>query len=371
MNKDAQLEILKSLIPESRALEFIIKMVDAIPSIVAILNEDRRLIYSNRKMAEALSIDNIEEAFMLRPGELFECVNAHTTPGGCGTSETCEFCGAMQAMKSSRLEEKTITNKFRLLGSSNGETKVYNFNFTSTAFTTFGKSFYLISLEDISSEIRKAELEQIFFHDVMNAVGSLFGVIELLKEKGNTEQIYIDILEGSYNALFDLISEQKQYAQAETGALSLKNQTLHTMDLLIETTLPFMESRNYKSRIQIDESSVGVSFTSDSALLTRVLTNMIKNAMEASKKDDIVTIGADTRDDKIRFWVHNPVDIPRDAQLQIFERSFSTKGKGRGLGTFSMKLLGENYLGGKVSFTSNEEEGTTFSIELPVNAAEK
>jgi sensor histidine kinase regulating citrate/malate metabolism len=50
--------------------------------------------------------------------------------------------------------------------------------------------------------------------------------------------------------------------------------------------------------------------------------------------------------------------------MQLFQRSFSTKGTGRGLGTYSIRLLTENYLEGKVSFVSNEAEGTVFSIEL-------
>ena len=53
-----------------------------------------------------------------------------------------------------------------------------------------------------------------------------------------------------------------------------------------------------------------------------------------------------------------------DIQLQIFQRSFSTKGLTRGLGTYSVKLLTENYLKGKVSFMSNALEGTVFSVEL-------
>jgi len=64
--------------------------------------------------------------------------------------------------------------------------------------------------------------------------------------------------------------------------------------------------------------------------------------------------------------VHNHGVIPRDIQHQIFERSFSTKGEGRGIGTFSMKLIGETYLGGKVDFNSDRENGTTFRIELPI-----
>ena len=53
--------------------------------------------------------------------------------------------------------------------------------------------------------------------------------------------------------------------------------------------------------------------------------------------------------------------------MQIFQRSFSTKGQpGRGIGTYSIKLFGETYLGGR-GFVSPAEapEGTTFSIVLP------
>jgi sensor histidine kinase regulating citrate/malate metabolism len=50
----------------------------------------------------------------------------------------------------------------------------------------------------------------------------------------------------------------------------------------------------------------------------------------------------------------------------MFQRSFSTKGSDRGLGTYSMKLLGERYLHGEVEFTTSQEEGTTFRLILPL-----
>ena len=52
--------------------------------------------------------------------------------------------------------------------------------------------------------------------------------------------------------------------------------------------------------------------------------------------------------------------------MKIFQRSFSTKGEGRGLGTYSMKLLTERYLGGRVSFTTSADEGTIFKVALPI-----
>jgi len=66
------------------------------------------------------------------------------------------------------------------------------------------------------------------------------------------------------------------------------------------------------------------------------------------------------------FTATNPDAIPPEVVPRIFQRSFSTKpGAGHGLGTYSMRLLAEQYLGGRVTFTTSLEAGTTFSLTLP------
>ena len=94
---------------------------------------------------------------------------------------------------------------------------------------------------------------------------------------------------------------------------------------------------------------------------------MIKNGLEACRIGETLLVGCRLVDNTIEFWVHNPGVIPDEVRLQIFQRSFSTKGPGRGLGTYSIKLLGERYLNGKVYFHSTIEHGTTFVIRLPLS----
>ena len=102
--------------------------------------------------------------------------------------------------------------------------------------------------------------------------------------------------------------------------------------------------------------------------MKRILGNMIKNALESSEIGEAVIIGCKKvllKDcEYVQFWVNNQSVIPRSVQLQIFQRSFSTKGGNRGLGTYSMKLLGERYLDGHVGFTTHEKDGTTFHIRI-------
>jgi sensor histidine kinase regulating citrate/malate metabolism len=93
---------------------------------------------------------------------------------------------------------------------------------------------------------------------------------------------------------------------------------------------------------------------------------MIKNAFEAEQDEVRITFGMiPFQQNGAMIWVNNPGYMTEEVQLQIFNRSFSTKASDRGLGTYSMKLLTEKYLNGKIYFTSKKETGTSFIIEIP------
>ena len=110
-----------------------------------------------------------------------------------------------------------------------------------------------------------------------------------------------------------------------------------------------------------------VRLKTDRSLLSRGLSNMVINALEASTPKQKVELWVEHLNESLVFFVQNAQVIPELIALRIFERNFSTKSKsGRGLGTFSMKLFGEQILGGKVSFTSTEKKGTIFQLALPL-----
>jgi len=119
-------------------------------------------------------------------------------------------------------------------------------------------------------------------------------------------------------------------------------------------------------KLTVKDGSADVEIRTDISLLNRVLINMVKNAIEASSEDEIVTIWAENHLDTVSFHVHNPAVMPKNTKTQIFKRTFTTKPSGSGLGTYSMKLLGENYLKGKVIFSSEAGAGTEFIFSLPV-----
>ncbi len=347
----------------------IIGILNALAIVAAILNEQRQIIYANKILIDMLGLENPEEVLSQRPGEALNCVNSKLEEGGCGTSENCRYCGAVNSILESQLLNRKVTKECRITAHNNGDKIYYDFSVTSTPLTIEGKKFTVLSVTDISEQKRKRALERIFFHDVINTAGGLNGFIEYMKELDNQDELkeaLEDISKLSERLLEEIIA-QRDLASAENNELAVIPTNINSTKFIndVVSYLSHHQVSEGKS-ITIAENLPDVNFNSDKRLLERVIVNMLKNALEAINKGESVKIGALLEDNKIVFYVNNATVLPKEIELQIFQRSFSTKGANRGLGTYSMKLIGEKYLNGEVGFTTNKESGTTFYIKLPL-----
>lgn len=142
-----------------------------------------------------------------------------------------------------------------------------------------------------------------------------------------------------------------------------------TTEQIVEDILFFFKNHPVAEgkSICVSEDYPILSIKIDSSLLSRVLYNMVINALEASDENGEVKIWLEHQDGFLSFCVWNAQEIPQNVAKRVFQPNFSTKEEaGRGIGTYSMKLLGEKILGGKVSFTSSKKEGTTFRFTYPI-----
>jgi signal transduction histidine kinase len=343
------------------------RLFDAIPDIVLVLNQQRQIVFANRALLEALDLDGIDTVLGQRPGEALGCLHAFETEGGCGTTEFCKTCGAVQAILSSLKGQEAI-EECRI---SRDTGEALDLQVWATPLHLNGEQFSLFAVKDISHEKRRRALERIFFHDILNAASGVRGFAELLTIVGPEElELVKQSLYNLSERLVDEINAQRDLTAAENNELSVQPAPINAIELLQELV---RANEHYvvasRCQIRIDPKCEALQFTSDRTLLRRVLGNMVKNALEASKPGQTVTLSCRQNGQEIEFLVHNPAYIPRPIQLQIFQRSFSTKGQGRGLGTYSIRLLTERYLGGVVTFTSSPEQGTEFKARYPLNLA--
>lgn len=193
---------------------------------------------------------------------------------------------------------------------------------------------------------------------------------DLIKRDPTDASELIDDLSRVSHRLVDEILSQRDLAAAESGDLCMRPADLMASDCLRSLVQQYSHHEAAAGRhLQYIPNERPLTFSTDRTMLGRVIGNMMKNALEASQPDDTVTVSYSFTATEVTFAVHNPTSMPKNVQLQVFNRSFSTKGPGRGLGTYSMKLLSERYLGGRVRFESSKEQGTTFYATYPLQLA--
>ncbi len=352
-----------------RSMEYIPELICSLPYVASILNEDRQIVFSNDALLKKLNF-SMDQILGKRPGEAFACIHADVMEAGCGTSKNCRVCGAVNTVLRCQETGKTATDECRIrIRDGAGGENCMDLEVTASPLQWGNHKFIVFTARDISSEKRREALERIFFHDVINTAGTLQGVVDLLKQIEDPKKIrsYIDLLSVVSQDLTDEILNQKSLLAAENGELAVSMRTFYLKETLERIVGEYRRHElALNKEIHLPEDPCEITVHTDPALLKRVVSNMIKNALEAIAPEEKITIDCILGADSVIIRVHNPGQMPEAVQQQVFQRSFSTKGKGRGLGTYSMKLLGEKYLRGKVAFSSNAKEGTAFSLELPL-----
>jgi signal transduction histidine kinase len=119
-------------------------------------------------------------------------------------------------------------------------------------------------------------------------------------------------------------------------------------------------------RFHVQTQAPDLQVRTDPSLLSRILTNMLKNAFEATEAGGEVRLAVESENKSVSFTVWNRTSMTEAVSLRIFQRHFSTKdGSGRGFGTYAMKFFGEGILGGKMDFTTSDDQGTLFRFTIP------
>jgi len=342
-------------------------IINAMPGFVMIVGQTRQVLLANRAMAEFAHSQECEDCIGLRPGEILACRHALEAEHGCGTGEACRSCGAVETILSA-LSGNHASHECRIMRQTPRGFEALDLKVWGTPFRWQGMELAIVVAVDISHEKRRKVLERLFFHDILNTAGAIDGLARVLLEDLMPIDEAKETLFMIAQNLVGEIRSQRELLAAENDELSVRPAPVNSQLMLesvkncYENTLP-----GRSRRILISPKSTSTILYSDEQILSRVLGNLLKNALEATPEDGTVTLGCSTDGKYIQFRCNNHGLIPRETQLQIFHRSFSTKGEGRGIGLYSVKLMTERYLKGSVKFTSDDSSGTTFTVTYPLD----
>jgi signal transduction histidine kinase len=332
-------------------------VLDASDSMVVVLNPERQIVAFNGRLPGAEG-----DVRGLRPGEVLGCVNAAS---GCGAAPACKSCGALGAVLACQdrqrpIEAECSIRSERRLGTS------LEFNARAVPVQIEDCTFTVLSLRDVSAEKRRQVLEQVFFHDVLNTVAGLRNWSALLQRAPADPGRAAGRIQVLARQIEEEIRHHRTLLDAENGTLVPELAPVRAAEVLEDLGAVFAEHPLARDRRLELDGPPDLSLATDRSLLVRTLVNAVANALEASPAGEAVRVSAAADEGGVRFEVQNAGVMPATVQARVFQRSFSTKAaRGRGLGTYSMKLFGERCLGGRVSFASRKELGTVFTIWLP------
>ena len=217
-------------------------------------------------------------------------------------------------------------------------------------------------------------------HDLKTPLHTLQGTTELLlsEEHLPAQEKRVKTLLGCSSIMQNLVQNALQFSQLSDGTLELQESVFdlsETAQALISTLTPIAQSKDLEVHFECNIQHTTIN--SDINAISRVLINLIQNAIKYTKKGSLsLTITESpingTHSNYLFTVSDTGVGISAGELPHIFSRHYQNKknkGNGFGLGlAITERFI--NLLMGKVTVNSEPGKGSEFNVTLPIELAE-
>ncbi|HUX94940.1 MAG TPA: ATP-binding protein [Bacteroidales bacterium] len=257
----------------------------------------------------------------------------------------------------------------------------------ATSFGTNENELYILSIQDIKSELDEKELEswmkliRVLMHEIMNSITPVTSLSEsLIKIFDNdgqpvgpqqiTEKTIATTLHG-LNVIKDqgkgLMSFVESYRKL-TRVPEPDRKIFKVADLLsrIKVLYNSLENSNMVE-FSVSQKDPDIVLFADQNLISQVLINLLKNALEANERNPggIIIIDASVVDNKHTeiCVIDNGPGVPAENMDEIFVPFFTTREKGSGIGLSISKQIMRVH-GGNLKVRSVPNKETVFCMSF-------
>jgi nitrogen fixation/metabolism regulation signal transduction histidine kinase len=254
----------------------------------------------------------------------------------------------------------------------------------STSFKTQNEELILLSIQDIRNELDEKELDswmkliRVLMHEIMNSIAPITSLSEslsqlftvdgreILPEEVNEKTIRTTIR--GLNVIGEQGSGLIQFVESyrKLTRVPKPEKKLFKAEDLINRVKVLYFSFNYaeKVKLSVDINPPELELFADENLISQVLLNLVKNALEALKEreDGNIRIVVDTTNNRPQICVcDNGPGIPPEIMEQIFVPFFTTRESGSGIGlSLSRQIM--RLHGGSLQVRSVSAKETVFSL---------
>ncbi|GAA3631538.1 sensor histidine kinase [Flavivirga jejuensis] len=269
---------------------------------------------------------------------------------------------------------KTISDKINTTRLEKRNEKI-EVNDTSEEISTLVNSYnsMIDELEESAVQLARSEREQAWremakqvAHEIKNPLTPMRLTVQNFQRKfdSNDENIHSKLNEYS-KTLIQQIDTMSSIASAFSNFAKMPAQQSETLNVvkIVKLALDIFN----EDYIFFTAESEKIVAKFDRTQLIRVLTNLVKNGIQAMPENQTprIVINVGTKDNNVIVTVaDNGMGILEENKDKVFEPKFTTKTSGMGLGLAMVKNIVETY-DGTITFKSEKYRGTTFTVTFP------
>ncbi len=222
-------------------------------------------------------------------------------------------------------------------------------------------------------------------HDLRTPLNTITGYSELMENTGltNKQLNYLKNVKSASQYVDSLVNDLLDFSKLEAGKIKIEKTPFILSDLITETARNLKEIHSKKPIeliLKIDDRLEN-TVLGDQFRVRQILTNLIGNAYKFTKegyiKVDATVLQQHNNTYQTKIKVSDSgIGIKKEKQGHIFkeftqaEDHTDKKYGGYGLGLTISKKLTE-LLGGKISLESEQNKGSTFFVEIPLEVSQK
>ena len=228
-------------------------------------------------------------------------------------------------------------------------------------------------LEDSAQRLAKTEREQAWqemakqvAHEIKNPLTPMRLTVQSFQKNNSLNSVDEKLkLNDFCETLIEQIDTMSNVATSFSDFATLPKTQLEKTDI-VEATKKVVEIFEH-NKITFETSNENIFLKLDKAQWIRVMTNLIKNSIQAIPHDREPNIEVIIKESSKNIKVtvsDNGLGVSKSNREKIFEPKFTTKSDGMGLGLGIVRSIINSHRG-KISYKSKNKKGTVFTISLP------
>jgi signal transduction histidine kinase len=223
----------------------------------------------------------------------------------------------------------------------------------------------------------KDEFLSLVSHELRTPLTSIRGYLDLVLDEDaghlNPEQRrFLEAVDRNSGRLLRLVGDLLFVAQADAGRLSLEQAKLDVSSIAADCVEGARPAADEKSIELVLLAAPVPALVGDRVRLSQVLDNLVSNALKFTPAGGTVQVKTFSDGEHVAVEVSDTgIGVPLADQPRLFERFFRSNAAydqaipGTGLGLAIVKAIVEAHRG-RITLDSQEGQGTTFRIELPL-----